>query len=115
MLYEYLGWEKPVFAHLPLLLNPDKSKLSKRQGDVAVEDYRDKGFLKEALINFVALLGWNPGDEQEFFTMEELINKFTLERVHKAGAVFNIEKLTWLNAEHLRSKPNDRITLDAKR
>ena len=114
LLYDYLGWEKPVFAHLPLLLNPDKSKLSKRQGDVAVEDYRDKGFLKEALINFVALLGWNPGDEQEFFTMEELINKFTLERVHKAGAVFNIEKLNWMNAEHLRSKPNDELLLMLK-
>jgi glutamyl-tRNA synthetase len=109
LLYDYLGWEKPVFAHLPLLLNPDKSKLSKRQGDVAVEDYRDKGYLKEALINFVALLGWNPGDEQEFFTMEELINKFTLERVHKSGAVFNVEKLNWLNAEHLRSKPNEEL------
>jgi glutamyl-tRNA synthetase len=114
LLYNYLGWEKPVFAHLPLLLNPDKSKLSKRQGDVAVEDYRDKGFLEEALINFVALLGWNPGDEQEFFTMEELINKFTLERVHKAGAVFNVEKLNWLNAEHLRSKPNDELLLMLK-
>jgi glutamyl-tRNA synthetase len=114
LLYDYLGWEKPVFAHLPLLLNPDKSKLSKRQGDVAVEDYRDKGFLKEALINFVALLGWNPGDEQEFFPMEELINKFTLERVHKAGAVFNIEKLNWLNAEHLRSKSNDELLLMLK-
>jgi glutamyl-tRNA synthetase len=114
LLYEYLGWEKPVFAHLPLLLNPDKSKLSKRQGDVAVEDYRDKGFLEEALINFVALLGWNPGDEQEFFTMEELINKFTLERVHKAGAVFNVEKLNWLNAEHLRSKPNEELLLMLK-
>ncbi|MFC2119951.1 glutamate--tRNA ligase, partial [Bacteroidota bacterium] len=114
LLYDYLDWEKPVFAHLPLLLNPDKSKLSKRQGDVAVEDYRDKGFLKEALINFVALLGWNPGDEQEFFTMEELISKFTLERVHKAGAVFNIEKLNWLNSEHLRSKPNEELLLMLK-
>lgn len=109
LLYEYLGWEKPVFAHLPLLLNPDKSKLSKRQGDVAVEDYMKKGYLKEALINFVALLGWNPGDEQEFFTMENLISKFSLERVHKAGAVFNIEKLDWLNAEHLRSKSDDEL------
>jgi glutamyl-tRNA synthetase len=114
LLYEYLGWEKPVFTHLPLLLNPDRSKLSKRQGDVAVEDYRDKGFLKEALVNFVALLGWNPGDEQEYFTMKELINKFTLERVHKAGAVFNIEKLNWLNAEHLRSKTNDELLLMLK-
>ena len=107
LLYEYLGWQKPVFAHLPLLLNPDKSKLSKRQGDVAVEDYMKKGFLKEALINFVALLGWNYGDDKEFYEMEELCEKFSLERVHKAGAVFNLEKLNWLNAEHLRNKSND--------
>jgi len=106
LLYEYFGWEKPVFAHLPLLLNPDKSKLSKRQGDVAVEDYRDKGYLKEALINFVALLGWNYGDDKEFYEMDELIRKFSLERVHKSGAVFNIEKLNWLNFEHLRRKPD---------
>ncbi len=109
LLYEFLGWEKPVFAHLPLLLNPDKSKLSKRQGDVAVEDYRRKGYLKEALINFVALLGWNAGDDQEFFTMDELIEKFSLERVNKAGAVFNIEKLNWLNGEHIRHKTVDEL------
>jgi glutamyl-tRNA synthetase len=114
LLYEYLNWEKPMFAHLPLLLNPDKSKLSKRQGEVAVEDYRDKGYLKEALLNFVALLGWNPGDDQEFFTMDGLIKKFTIERVHKSGAVFNIEKLNWLNAEHLRSKPNEEILVMLK-
>lgn len=106
LLYEYFGWEKPVFAHLPLLLNADKSKLSKRQGDVAVEDYRDKGYLKEAIINFVALLGWNYGDDKEFYEMDELIRKFSLERVHKSGAVFNIEKLNWLNFEHLRRKPD---------
>jgi len=109
LLYDFFGWEKPVFAHLPLLLNADKSKLSKRQGDVAVEDYRDKGYLKEALINFVALLGWNFGDDKEFYQMDELIEKFSLERVHKAGAVFNIEKLNWLNAEHLRNKPDSEI------
>ena len=107
ILYDYFGWEKPVFAHLPLLLNPDKTKLSKRQGDVAVEDYRDKGYLKEALINFVALLGWNYGDDKEYYEMDELIEKFSLERVHKAGAVFNLEKLNWLNFEHLRRKPDD--------
>jgi glutamyl-tRNA synthetase len=107
LLYDYFGWEKPIFAHLPLLLNPDKSKLSKRQGDVAVEDYRDKGYLKEALINFVALLGWNYGDDKEVYEMDELIEKFSLERVHKAGAVFNIEKLNWLNFEHLRRKPDE--------
>ncbi len=105
LLYDYFGWEKPVFAHLPLLLNPDKSKLSKRQGDVAVEDYRSKGYLKEALVNFVALLGWNFADDKEFYMMDELIAKFSLEGVNKAGAVFNLEKLNWLNAEHLRRKP----------
>ncbi len=104
LLYEYFGWEKPVFAHLPLLLNPDKSKLSKRQGDVSVEDYRNKGYLKEALINFVALLGWNFADDKEFYQMDELIEKFSLDGVNKAGAVFNLEKLNWLNAEHLRKK-----------
>jgi glutamyl-tRNA synthetase len=104
LLYKYFGWELPTFAHLPLLLNPDRSKLSKRQGDVAVEDYRAKGYLKEALINFVAMLGWNPGTEQELFSMNELIEKFSLERVNKAGAIFNIEKLDWLNFEHLRKK-----------
>ena len=109
ILYDYFKWEKPVFAHLPLLLNPDKSKLSKRQGDVAVEDYREKGYLKEALINFVALLGWNYGDDKEVYEIDELIEKFSLERVHKAGAVFNLEKLNWLNYEHLRKKSDDVI------
>ncbi len=104
LLYDAFGWERPVFAHLPLLLNPDRSKLSKRQGDVAVEDYRDKGFLKEALINFVALLGWNAGDDKEFYYMDELINSFSLERVNKSGAVFDLQKLHWLNAEYLRKK-----------
>ena len=109
LLYNYFGWEIPFFAHLPLLLNPDKTKLSKRQGDVAVEDYRQKGYLKEALINFVALLGWNAGDDKEFYTMEELINKFSLKRVNKSGAVFDIEKLNWLNAEHLRKKSESEL------
>ena len=109
ILYDYFEWDKPIFAHLPLLLNPDKSKLSKRQGDVAVEDYREKGYLKEALINFVALLGWNFGDDKEFYEMDELIDKFSLERVHKAGAVFNLEKLNWLNYEHLRKKSDNEV------
>jgi glutamyl-tRNA synthetase len=111
LLYDFFGWEKPVFAHLPLLLNPDKSKLSKRQGDVAVEDYRAKGYLKEALINFVTLLGWSAGDDKEFYYIDELIECFSLERVNKAGAVFNIEKLNWLNAEHLRKKENSEILI----
>jgi glutamyl-tRNA synthetase len=109
LLYDYFNWEKPVFAHLPLLLNPDKTKLSKRQGDVAVEDYRIKGYLNEALLNFVALLGWNPGNEQEFFYLNELIKIFSLDKVNKAGAVFNVEKLNWLNYEHLRKKPGTEV------
>lgn len=103
LLYDFFGWEKPQFAHLPLLLNPDRSKLSKRQGDVAVEDYRDKGYLKDALINFVAMLGWNAGDDKEFYKIDELINNFSIDRVNKSGAIFNLEKLNWLNAEHLRN------------
>ncbi|MGB2867986.1 MAG: glutamate--tRNA ligase [Bacteroidota bacterium] len=109
LLYQYFGWETPQFAHLPLLLNPDKSKLSKRQGDVAVEEYRAKGYLKEALVNFVAFLGWNPGDEREIFSLNELVKEFTLERVGKAGAVFNVDKLNWLNFQHLRKKSDSEV------
>lgn len=109
LLYDFFGWEKPVFAHLPLLLNPDRSKLSKRQGDVAVEDYRSKGYLKESLLNFVALLGWNAGDDKEFYYIDDLIEKFSLERVNKAGAVFDLQKLNWLNAEHLRAMSNEEL------
>jgi glutamyl-tRNA synthetase len=104
ILYEAFGWEIPIFAHLPLLLNADRSKLSKRQGDVAVEDYKNKGYLREALVNFVALLGWTAGDDKEYYDIDELISKFSLDRVNKSGAVFNIEKLNWLNEEHLRKK-----------
>lgn len=103
LLYHYFGWELPQFAHLSLLLNPDKSKLSKRQGDVAVEDYHKKGFLPQALINFLALLGWNPGDEREIFSMNELIKEFSLERVGRSGAIFNVEKLQWMNALYIRN------------
>ena len=109
LLYQYFGWDVPMFAHLPLLLNPDKSKLSKRQGDVAVEDYRAKGYLKEALINFVAFLGWNPGDEREIFSIQDLIKEFSLERVGKAGAVFNIDKLNWMNQQHMKLKSNNEL------
>ncbi|WKZ68127.1 MAG: glutamate--tRNA ligase [Melioribacteraceae bacterium] len=114
LLYDFFGWERPRFAHLPLLLNADKSKLSKRQGDVAVEDYQKKGYLKEALINFVALLGWNAGDDVEIYNLDQLIENFSLERVNKSGAVFNVEKLDWLNFEHLKAKSNSEILLMLK-
>lgn len=99
LLYEAFEWEPPQFAHLPLLLNKDKSKLSKRQGDVSVESYLSKGYSKDALLNFVALLGWHPGEgvENEIFSLEEMIKLFSLEKVHKAGAVFDLEKLNWFN------------------
>ena len=103
-LYKAFEWKMPEFAHIPLILNPDKSKLSKRQGDVAVEDYRAKGYLPEAMINFIVLLGWNPGggETNEIFSMEELIAQFDLEKVHKSGAVFDLNRLKWINGEYLR-------------
>jgi glutamyl/glutaminyl-tRNA synthetase len=95
LLYQAFEWMPPVFAHLPLILNADRSKLSKRQGDVAVEDYIAKGYEKEELINFVAFLGWNPGGTKEIYSMKELIEAFDVEKVQKAGAIFNLEKLNW--------------------
>lgn len=111
LLYDAFGWDLPVFAHLPLLLNPDRSKLSKRQGDVAVEDYKNKGYLSEALVNFIALLGWTAGDDKEYYSLDQLIDSFSLDRVNKSGAVFDIEKLNWLNAEHLRNKSDGDIIM----
>ncbi len=113
-LYECFGWEAPGFAHLPLLLNPDKSKLSKRQGDVAVEDFLAKGYLPEALINFVALLGWNPSGDQEIYTMDELAGKFDITKVNKGGAVFNIEKLDWMNGQYLKKLDQETFAKEAE-
>jgi len=109
LLYEYFGWEPPKWAHLPLLLNPDKTKMSKRKGDVAVEDYIGKGYLPQAMINYLAFLGWNPGSEKEIYSMEELLKDFSFEKVHKAGAIFNIEKLNWYNQHYIRQMDLDRL------
>lgn len=109
LIYEALGWPKPEFAHLPLLLNPDRSKLSKRQGDIAVEDFLKKGYLPEALLNFVLLLGWNPGTDQEVFSLKEMVKVFDLEKVNKAGAIFNVQKLDWLNGYYIRQKSLDEL------
>ncbi|MFQ6609381.1 MAG: glutamate--tRNA ligase [Fidelibacterota bacterium] len=109
LLYRYFGWTPPTFSHLPLLLNPDRSKLSKRQGDVAVEDYLMKGYLPETLLNFVALLGWNPGNDREIFNIKQLIEEFSIDRIQKAGAVFDSEKLKWMNGVYLRNLPLDEI------
>lgn len=110
LIYQAFGWSLPQFAHLPLLLNPDRSKLSKRQGDVAVEDYLAKGYLSEAILNFVAFLGWNPGTDQEIFSLKQLIKKFSLKRIQKAGAIFNREKLDWLNGYYIRKMKVDELT-----
>lgn len=115
-LYKAFGWEHPEFAHLPLLLNADKTKLSKRQGDVAVEDYIKKGYTKEAILNFVVFLGWNPGggEEKEIYTLEELEEAFSIEKVHKSGAVFNLEKLDWFNWRWQKERHNQKLTATAK-
>ena len=110
LLYEYFGWKSPRWAHLPLLLNTDKTKMSKRKGDVAVEDYIKKGYLPEAMVNYLAFLGWNPGTEKEIYSMEELLKDFSLERVHKAGAVFNIEKLNWYNSYYIKQLSIEKLT-----
>ena len=104
LLHQALGWNPPQYAHLPLLLNPDKTKLSKRQGSVAVRDYREEGYLPEALLNFVALLGWHPGkgEQKELFTIQDLLRYFRLEHVHKAGAIVDKKKLDWLNALYIK-------------
>jgi glutamyl-tRNA synthetase len=129
LLYKFLGWEKqmPEFAHLPLLLKPDgNGKLSKRDADrlgfpifpVNWQDpdskeiaigYREAGYLPEAFINFLALLGWNPGTTQEIFSLDELVAEFSLERINKAGAKFDIQKAQWFNQHYLREKPIDAL------
>jgi len=110
LLYQFFGWKPPKFVHLPLLLNSDKSKLSKRQGDVAVEYYLNQGYLPGALLNFISLLGWNPGNDKEIFDKKELIKDFSLKKINKAGAIFNTEKLDWVNGHYIRQMPIDELT-----
>lgn len=104
LLYRAFGWEPPVFAHAPLILGPDRQRLSKRHGAMSVTAYRDMGFLPEAMRNFLALLGWSPGDpSRELLRTSELIELFSLEGISRANAIFNFEKALWMNAEHLRA------------
>lgn len=109
LILEALGGRRPTYAHLPLVLAEDKSKLSKRKHgeSVSLKYYREKGYEPEAIINFMALIGWNPGTEQEIFTLEELIKVFSLDKVQKKGAIFNIKKLNWLNKEYLKLKKDE--------
>jgi glutamyl-tRNA synthetase len=127
LLYRAYGWEPPLFAHLPLLLKPDgKGKLSKRDGDKmgfpvfplfwpygeTAKGYREDGYYPEAFINMLALLGWNPGTEQEIFSMEELINAFSLDRVGKSGSRFDPEKAKWFNHQYLQRRTNNQLSLE---
>ncbi len=102
ILYKMFGWKHPEFCHLPMILAPDKSKLSKRHGATGVFEYKQLGYLPEAIINFIGLLGWHPKDDKDILTLKELIEEFTLDRVQKGGAVFDIKKLNWLNSEYIK-------------
>lgn len=108
-LYDAFGWEKPEYVHLPVILGEDKKKLSKRQGDVAVHDFEAKGYLPEALVNYIALVGWSPEDGTEFMNMEEMIQKFSLDRISHSGGVFSIDKLKWFNNHYIRQAEISRL------
>jgi glutamyl-tRNA synthetase len=106
LLNRFFGWDPPRYAHLPLIVNKEKKKLSKRDGDVSVESYRDKGYSAVGLVNFLALLGWNAGDDKEFYaSLEAMADVFSLERINKSAAVFDVDKLNHINFLHLREMP----------
>ena len=113
LLYEAFGWEKPTYIHMTPIMRDASHKLSKRDGDAYYEDYLKKGYLKEAIINYVALLGWNPGDEREFFTLDELKEAFDVDGMSKSPAIFDVNKLTWMNAEYVRHLTPEAFTLHA--
>ncbi|KAK6118702.1 hypothetical protein DH2020_047559 [Rehmannia glutinosa] len=110
LIYKALGLPMPRFAHVSLILAPDRSKLSKRHGATSVGQFKEMGFLPQAMVNYLALLGWGDGTENEFFTLDQLVDKFTIERVNKSGAIFDSAKLRWMNGQHLRSLPSEKLT-----
>jgi len=112
LLYEALGYEPPEFAHLPMILGSDRAKLSKRHGATSVIQYRDKGYLPEAVVNFLALLGWSLDDKTEIFSKEELVRYFSIERISKTAAIFNKDKLDWMNGVYIRAMRRD-VTIEA--
>ncbi|HHY37631.1 MAG TPA: glutamate--tRNA ligase [Clostridia bacterium] len=109
MIYRALGYELPQFAHVPMILAPDRTKLSKRHGAVSVEEFRDAGFLPEAILNYIALLGWSPQDGEEFMTKDEMVKKFSLQRVSSTPAIYDITKLGWMNGCYIRQKPTEEL------
>ena len=108
-LFQALGAELPEFAHLPSILGEDKKKLSKRHGAVSVSEYRDAGYLPDAVVNFLSLLGWQTGDDQEFFARAELMRRFSLDQVHKRDTVFDLKKFEWLNGQHIMARSNEEL------
>jgi len=112
-LYEAMGWPVPAFAHVPLILGPDRSRLSKRHGATSVIAYRDQGFFPEAMINYLARLGWSHGD-QEIFSFDELVEKFRLEDVGQSAGVFDLEKLKWVNSHYMKTLPLERLVADVR-
>ena len=115
LLFRALGHEVPVFAHIPLILNPDRSKMSKRRSQTAISAYREDGYLPEAMVNFLAFVGWSPGTEEEIFTLDELANRFEIEHVHKAGAVFDKDRLDYLNGVYIRSLTDEQLAVRLRR
>ncbi|MBI2099918.1 MAG: glutamate--tRNA ligase [Candidatus Vogelbacteria bacterium] len=115
LLQEAIAAPRPIYAHVPLILAADRSKLSSRHGAVSLREYREQGYLPEAMLNYLALLGWHPTDNQEVFSLDELMAKFDLERVQKAGAVFDVEKLNWFNREYLKKLPTDILLAEVKK
>ena len=109
LLYRAFGWEPPAFAHLPIILGPDRAKLSKRHGATSLLEYRDRGYLPEAMMNFLTLLGWSLDDKTEIFSQSDLVAHFSIERIGSAGAIFNAEKLEWMNGVYLRQMPRDEV------
>ncbi|KAJ8491140.1 hypothetical protein OPV22_012861 [Ensete ventricosum] len=109
LIYKALGFSMPSFAHVSLILAPDRSKLSKRHGATSVGQFREMGYLPQAMVNYLALLGWGDGTENEFFTIDELVEKFSISRVNKSGAIFDSTKLRWMNGQHLRALPPEEL------
>ena len=110
LLYNALGYQPPLFAHLPMILGTDRSKLSKRHGATAITEYRDQGYLPQAMMNFLALLGWSLDDHTELFSKEELIRQFSIERISKTSAIFNLDKLKWMNGVYVRKLSPEELT-----
>jgi len=106
-----LGYREPIFGHIPLILNPDRSKMSKRKSQTAMTAYREEGYLPEAMVNFLAFLGWSPGTEEEIFTLDQLAERFEIDRVHKGGAVFDRERLDHLNGVYIRALSDEQLAL----